>query len=285
MGEPIGEGLTAEAAEAMGLPVGLPVAQGGADAFVGMLGLGVVQPGQLGLITGSSHLHLCLSKNSANAPGVWGAYKCAPLPDLNMAEGGQSSTGSTLRWLRGLLGGDRAPSYAELDAEAAKIAPGAEGLMAVETFQGSRTPITDPLARGAMLGLTMRHSRAHVWRAFLEATCLGTRAAIEAMVSAGHSAKEITVCGGACQSDTWLQLHADVTGLPVIIGECPDGPLLGCACLAASAAGMFESPAAASTAFFRRARRIEPDPEAVRAYDQVFAAYQTCGGCWVLGIG
>mmetsp|Transcript_34169 Transcript_34169/g.89966 ORF Transcript_34169/g.89966 Transcript_34169/m.89966 type:complete len:203 (-) Transcript_34169:703-1311(-) len=185
-----------------------------------------------------------------------------------------------------------------------------------------------------MLGLTMRHSRAHVWRAFLEATCLGTRAAIEAMVSAGHSAKEITVCGGACQSDTWLQLHADVTGLPVvsnmpdalalsecifngypshctnitpaftlpppctchnstknlpspptpllfldtnqIIGECPDGPLLGCACLAASAAGMFESPAAASTAFFRRARRIEPDPEAVRAYDQVFAAYQTC---------
>ena len=139
MGEPIGEGLTAAAAEAMGLPVGLPVAQGGADAFVGMLGLGVVQPGQLGLITGSSHLHLCLSKNSANAPGVWGAYKCAPLPDLNMAEGGQSSTGSTLRWLRGLLGGDRAPSYAELDAEAAKIAPGAEGLMAIETFQGSRT--------------------------------------------------------------------------------------------------------------------------------------------------
>ena len=104
-----------------------------------MLGLGVVQPGQLGLITGSSHLHLCLSKNSANAPGVWGAYKCAPLPDLNMAEGGQSSTGSTLRWLRGLLGGDHAPSYAELDAEAATIAPGAEGLMAIETFQGSRT--------------------------------------------------------------------------------------------------------------------------------------------------
>ena len=68
MGEPIGEGLTEEAADALGLPPGLPVAQGGADAFVGMLGLGVVQPGQLGLITGSSHLHLCLSSTSATAP-------------------------------------------------------------------------------------------------------------------------------------------------------------------------------------------------------------------------
>ena len=85
-----------------------------------------------------------------------------------MAEGGQSSTGSTLRWLRGLLGGDDAPSYAELDAEAAMIAPGSEGLMVIETFQGSRTPVTDPLARGAMLGLTLRHSRAAMWRAFLE---------------------------------------------------------------------------------------------------------------------
>jgi ribulose kinase len=110
------------------------------------------------------------------ARGAWGAYRGAPLPHLAMAEGGQSSTGSTLQWLVRLFGGDRDQiSLPQLDAEAEVLAVGAEGVGMLETLQGSRTPVTDPRARGALLGLTLHHSRAHIWRAALEAICLGTK--------------------------------------------------------------------------------------------------------------
>lgn len=90
--------LSEEASEHLNLPVGVPVTQGGPDAFVGMVGLGCINPGQLCLITGSSHLHCVVSSSPATAPGTWGAYKGAPLQGICFAEGGQSSTGSIIRW-------------------------------------------------------------------------------------------------------------------------------------------------------------------------------------------
>ena len=182
MGRPLGK-LTPSMAEALGLSVNVTVAQGGPDAFVGMVGLGCIRPGQMCLITGSSHLHCLVRDKPIRGPGIWGAYRGAPLPGLCFAEGGQSSTGSILRWARSnLFGGssdDNLPSYRQLDDEAARIAPGSDGLVALETFQGARTPVTDPRARGALMGLTLSHTRAHVWRALMEAVCLGTRAAME----------------------------------------------------------------------------------------------------------
>eukprot|EP00966_Prymnesium_polylepis_P177009 4099433-Prymnesium_polylepis.1 len=88
-----------------------------------------------------------------------------------MAEGGQSSTGAALQWARRLFGGnaDELPSLRILDEEAAALPVGAEGVTALETFQGARTPVTDPNARGALLGLSLGHTRAHIWRALLEA--------------------------------------------------------------------------------------------------------------------
>ena len=209
MGAPVG-GLSADAAAHLGLNEGTTVAQGGPDAFVGMLGLGATAPGQLALITGSSHLHLVCTSTPATASGVWGAYRGAPLPGLCFAEGGQSSTGSILRWARDLVG--TGASYPELDAEAVEVPVGCDGLLALETFQGSRTPVTDPLQRGALVGLTLSHTRAHIWRALLEAVCLGTRACVEALAKAGHSAAEVLVAGGATRSPQWLQMHADATG-------------------------------------------------------------------------
>ena len=99
-----------------------------------------------------------------------------------MAEGGQSSTGSALQWLVRLFGGDRDEiSLPQLDAEAELLPVGAEGVGMLETLQGSRTPVTDPRARGALLGLTLHHSRAHIWRAALEAICLGTKVCCAAL--------------------------------------------------------------------------------------------------------
>jgi len=251
-----------------------PVVQGGPDAFVGMVGLGCIKPGQLCLITGSSHLHCVVAAEASSSKGSWGAYKGAPLPGLCFAEGGQSSTGSILRWAKQIFSGnnndDSSLTYAMLDEEAGNVSLGAEGLVALETFQGSRTPYTDPLARGALVGLTLAHTRAHIWRALLEAVCLGTRSCIEALAEAGHNCTEIVIAGGATRSPLWLQMHSDVTGLPVRVRENTDAPLLGCAILASVGSGIYRSIPDAVEAMVREAKSIQPDPVTHTAYTQLF---------------
>ena len=268
MGALVGK-LTKEASEHLNLPEGLPVAQGGPDAFVGMVGLGCTSPGQLCLITGSSHLHCVVSSTSSTAPGTWGAYKGAPLEGICFAEGGQSSTGSIVRWARNILGQEEV-SYKELDDDASAIPPGCDGLVALETFQGSRTPVTDPLQRGALLGLTLSHTRAHIWRALLEAVCFGTKACLEGIEQAGHGCDEIVIAGGATRSDLWLQMHADVTGKPVVVCEFADAPLLGCAILASVSAGIHESVNDAIQCMVRKAKTIMPSPEISKTYDELY---------------
>lgn len=130
MGNIVG-GLNSEAARDLGLPVGTNVVQGGPDAFVGMIGLGTIKPGQMCLITESSHLHcLVASKADSSSAGTWGAYRGAPLPHLNFSEGGQSSNGSLIHWVRDITcpGGG---SYKILDEEASAIPPGCNGLVAL----------------------------------------------------------------------------------------------------------------------------------------------------------
>ena len=136
LGEVIG-GLTSEAAEHLGLPVGLQVVQGGADAQIGMIGLGVVEPEGLALITGSSHLQLGLSKKPFHGEGIWGTYAEALIPGLHTVEGGQTSTGSVINWLKNLFGES---DYLSLNSDAQEIPPGSEGLIVQDHFQGNRTP-------------------------------------------------------------------------------------------------------------------------------------------------
>ena len=269
MGQKIGV-LTKDAAQQLHLPENLPVIQGGPDAFVGMVGNGCVAPGQLCLITGSSHLHCVVSSEPLTSKGIWGAYKGAPLSHLNFAEGGQSSTGSIMRWAKNTLFGASEKSYMSFDDAASTISPGCDGLVALETFQGSRTPVTDPLARGALLGLTLSHTQAHIWRACLEAVCFGTRACIEGLENAGHSCTEIIMAGGATRSPLWLQLHADITGKPVVVRENSDAPLLGCAILAAVGAGIHDSVETAVAKMVRTQQRVEPNQDVTAVYNNLF---------------
>lgn len=268
MGSQVGK-LTPEASKHLGLPMGLPVTQGGADAFVGMIGLGCINPGQMCLITGSSHLHCVVSSLPSSSKGVWGAYKGAPLPGINFAEGGQSSTGSIIRWARNLFGASDI-EYRELDAEAAAISPGSDGLVALETFQGSRTPITDPMAKGALLGITLSHTRAHIWRAFMEAVCFGTKACVQALENAGHKCEEIVIAGGATRSELWLQMHSDVTGKSVVVCENADAPLLGCAILASVNSGVFASVQDAVDSMVRIKKRLQPTKDTSTEYDKIY---------------
>ena len=160
--------------------------------------------------------------------------------------------------------------YKTLDDEAAKIQPGCDGLIALETFQGSRTPITDPLARGALVGLTLSHTRAHIWRALMEAVCFGTKACVDGLESAGHFCNEIIIAGGTTRSKLWLQMHADVTNKPVVLCENIDAPLLGCAILGAVVAGVHDSVQDAVKAMVRESRRVTPNADAAEKYERIY---------------
>jgi ribulokinase len=270
-GEPIG-GLTAEAASHLGLRQGLPVAQGGADAFIGMVGLGVAAPGQLALVTGSSHLQLGVADHAFHRPGVWGTYADAVYRGRYVVEGGQTSTGSIVNWFRSRF----APSigYEELNRDAAALPPGAEGLLVLDHFQGNRTPYTDARSRGAVTGLTLKHTPAHVFRAIVEGVCLGTRLILDTMADAGFRADSITVAGGATNSPLWLQVHADTAGVPLVVTEVPDAPALGSAILASVGVGAHASVEDAIRAMVRTRAVIEPDAGRHAAYAPIYDRYK-----------
>ncbi|MGB9275316.1 MAG: FGGY-family carbohydrate kinase, partial [Terrimicrobiaceae bacterium] len=114
-------------------------------------------------------------------------------------------------------------SFDELNEAASALEPGAEGLVVLDHFQGNRTPYTDAASRGAITGLTLKHTPTHVFRAIMESICLGTRLVIDSFGEA-FSAKRIVVAGGASNSRFWLQIHADTIGAPLELTEVPDAP-------------------------------------------------------------
>ena len=262
--------LTPEAAAHLGLNAGTPVVQGGADAFIGMIGLGVTEPGDLALITGSSHLHLGVAGKSVNARGVWGTYQDCVYPGKPVIEGGQTSTGSVIAWFKRNFAAHM--EFDQLNAEAATLSPGAEGLLAVDHFQGNRTPHTDALARGAITGLTLKHTPVHVYRALIESVCFGTRLIVETFGDA-FNAKRIVVAGGATRSPFWLQVHADTLGLPLLLTEETEACALGSAILAAVGAGHYPSIESACASMVRVAETITPDMAAHAAYEPIYARY------------
>jgi ribulose kinase len=269
-GEVIGP-LTREAAEHLGLSTDVLVAQGGADALIGMIGLGVHKPGQLALITGSSHLMFGVSDAPVSVAGLWGTYDSAVYPALHIIEGGQTSTGSIINWLRRFNGG--ALDLKTLNVEAEKLAPGCDGVFCLDHFQGNRTPYVDALSRGAFVGLTLAHGMPHLFRAAIEGICFGSRAIFDTMRKAGFTATEITIGGGATASNLWLQIHADTSGLPVSIPESAEAPSLGCAVLAGVGAGLFSSIDEGIAAMVRRGRTIEPRAKESAIYDDLYRRY------------
>lgn len=269
-GEPLGP-LTAEAAAHTGLREGTLVVQGGADAFIGMVGLGVRAPGDLALVTGSSHLQLGVAEREFHAPGVWGTYQDCVYPGRPILEGGQTSTGSVIAWFKRHFAPDT--SYEALNEAAAALPPGAEGLLAVDHFQGNRTPHTDALARGAITGLTLKHTPAHVHRALVEGVCLGTCAVVEGFGDA-FEPRRVVVAGGAVNAPFWLQIHADTLGLPLELTEVPEAPALGSAILAAVGAGRFATIDEGCEAMVRTRRTIEPDAAAHEAYAPIRARHR-----------
>jgi ribulokinase len=271
LGEVAGK-LSAAAADELGLAAGIPVAEGGIDAYTGMLGMATVKPGRMALVMGTSTCHMGLSDRGIFGSGVWGPYPDALLSGTWVLEGGQTATGSIVKWFRDNLAAGE--SYRTLDEKAAAIPPGSEGLVLVDYFQGNRTPIRDPLVRGALWGLGLKHTSAHIFRAILEGTAFGTRHILEDLAAHGFKATELYATGGGAKSRLWLQIHADVCGLPIFLSKVGEATTLGSAIAAAVAAGHYSSLPEASEKMVTITDEIKPDPGKREAYDFYFDRYR-----------
>jgi sugar (pentulose or hexulose) kinase len=270
-GEVVGP-LTAAAAEHLGLTTRTMVVEAGVDALLAALGLGVHKPGDLALITGSSHLQYGISDRALHAPGLWGTFADALYPGRFILEGGQTSTGSIVQWLNRLMNGTM--DLAVLNEAASRLPPGAEGLLVQDHFQGNRTPHTDARSRGALVGLTLGHGPEHVFRAIIEGVCFGTRAILDTMAEAGFRPTSMTLGGGVAVSDLWVQIHADTANLPVTVPVAREAPNVGCAILAACGAGLVGSVEEGIAAFVTTGRTFEPRPEMVERYGEIYARYR-----------
>lgn len=284
MGEVAGV-LRADVAAELGLKAGIPVAEGGADAFVAMIGLDVVTPGKLAFITGSSHLMLGQSATQFHAKGIFGAYTDAVIPGQYTVEGGQVSTGAVVKWFRDNFCGKETAlatergvdTYTVLNELAAQVPIGSDGLIVLDYWQGNRTPYVDPEARGIMRGFSLKHTTGHVFRAILEGVCYGTEHILRTFRANGYAVQEMVAAGGATKSRLWMQMHADVSNVPITLTEVPDAPALGSAILGAVAAGLFPDVATAAAQMVHVSDRIEPDAAAHEQYrffvDQYIATY------------
>ena len=274
--------LSPAAAEQLGLPADIPVATNGGDAFIGLLGLGVTSPGDMGMITGSSNVLSALSAHALHLPGVFGSFPGALIPGLHLLEGGQVSAGSILNWFKRNFGqgleaeaaANQISVYQLLDREAAQIPVGSEGLIVLDYFQGNRTPHTDSAARGTIWGLSLQSSRAHVFRALMEGVAYGMRDIVETFARYQFNVARIIASGGATRSPLFMQIYADVLGMPIYTTRCPEATMLGSAVVAATGAGVYPNLVAAANAMVEIAGEYQPNAARHAEYDFYMRQYQ-----------
>jgi FGGY-family pentulose kinase len=282
---PLGKGdgrLCQEAAKQLGLRVGTRVAQGGVDAYLGMLGLGAVGPGDLAMILGSSTCHIAMSAVPVLGSGMLGCYPDAVVEGTYTLEGGQTSTGSILDWYRRHFAGQEQVKaekegravWEVLDDEARAAPAGCDGLVCLDYWQGNRCPIKDPRARGVWWGLSLSHGPGHLFRSIYEATACGTRHILEDVAGHGLQVTRLFAGGGGVRSRLWLQIHADVLGMPIQVPRDPEACALGSAMTAAVHAGQFASLEEAAGAMVRMAEVIEPGPANRGVYDELYGRYK-----------
>jgi xylulokinase len=256
-------------AEDLGLPAGTPVVAGMVDAYASFFGAGLLDAGDAVDTGGTSGGFAVYADGALVIPGSF----CAPAPieGLWVLGGAMNATGKALDWLGGIL--DVKVGIEALLAEAALVPPGSAGLLFLPYLAGERSPIWDPAARGAFVGLTLGHTRGHLVRSVVEAAAFALRHVIEPIVDAGASVNELRVSGGPAQSLAWNQLKADVTGLVVAVPRVAETAVLGAAIAAAAGMAAYPDLVAATRVMVAIERRLPPDPDNKAIYDDAFGAY------------
>ncbi len=228
--------LTAEAAAAAGLQPGTPVMAGGGDQAAQAVGVGAISEGIVALTLGTSGVvFAAVDQPFVEPQGRLHAF-CHALPGKWHLMGVMLSAAGSLRWYRDTLAPGQ--SYDDLLAPAAQIPPGADGLIFLPYLTGERTPYPDPLARGAFVGLTVRHTQAHLTRAVLEGVAFGLKDSFDLMKSVGLSSiRQVRVSGGGAKSLLWRQILADIFDAELVTVNTTEGAAFGAALLAGWAPG------------------------------------------------
>jgi xylulokinase len=267
-----------EVCEALEIPlewlpaVGESTEIGGAgDQQAGALGVGVVGPGPLSVVLGTSGVVFAALDGYRADPQARVHVFCHAVPDTWEAMGVMLSAAGSLRWLRDAVGG----SYDELIAEAERWPAGTEGLTFLPYLQGERTPHADPDARGAFTGLSLRHDRGALVRAVLEGVAYGLRDSLELLRELGVGPTVGRVSGGGARSELWLRIVASVLGIPLERTAVEEGAAYGAALLGGIAAGTFADAQEAVAACVRVRDAIEPEPEWQRVYDEGYARFRS----------
>jgi xylulokinase len=254
-----------------GLKVGTPVAVGAVDALSEAISVGVVNPGDMMLMYGSTAFFILVMNETKPDPRVWtvaGALK----GQYNLAAG-MATTGSLTRWFRDEFTADLQvdQAYNILFAEAAEIEPGANGLVLLPYFSGERTPINDPKARGVIAGLTLSHTRSHLYRAILEGVAFGIRHNIETFGSIGAKVNRIVAVGGGTKNSIWPQIVSDITGVSQLLPANTIGACFGDAFLAGLAAQVVKQDDLSH--WVKPGKIIFPDEQKKGLYDRNYENY------------
>jgi xylulokinase len=205
-----------------------------------------------------------------------------PLPDTYALGAAMATSGSLTRWFRDNFAQVETDleqklainAYQLLSDQAGEVSPGSDGLVALPYFAGERTPIWDPLARGTIIGLTLSHTRKHVYRALLEGVAYGLRNNLEVMEEAGAKLKRIIAAGGGTKSRVWLQIVSDVIGADQELVESPFGAPYGDAFLAGYGAGVFDDLCPLGDTWVRKIGTVRHNPRVKAVYDSYYSEYR-----------
>ncbi|MCW2975319.1 MAG: carbohydrate kinase [Actinomycetia bacterium] len=255
--------VTADAARTTGLAAGTPVVVGTIDAWAEAVSVDVRRAGDVMLMYGSTMFLVAGVQERGDVRTIWTTRGVDP-GSLTLAAG-MATSGSLTAWFRELAGG---PPYDDLVAEAKDVRAGADGLLVLPYFAGERTPVFDPNARGAILGLTLRHSRAHIYRALLEAIAYGVRHNLDA-VGRSELNRFVSV-GGGTQGGLWVQIVSDVCGIAQTVPAETIGASYGDARLAAEGVGL----ASPMDVWSSTAVMVEPNLDAAPIYDALYELYR-----------
>jgi xylulokinase len=262
-----------DAAEATGLRAGTPVVAGGGDQAAGGVGVGAVQPGIVSLVLGTSGVVFASTKSPLIEPlGRLHAF-CHAVPHRWHLMGVMLSAAGSLQWFRDAL----APgaNFIELIGEASDVTAGSDGLLFLPYLSGERTPYPDPTARGAWVGLTLRHKRAHLTRAVLEGVGFGLKDGFTLMQGAGlEQIEQVRISGGGAKSRIWRQIMADILNVELVTVNTTEGAAYGAALLAGVSSGAWPDVETACEEVINIVERVSPDKTRSTLYRTIYEQYR-----------
>jgi xylulokinase len=269
-GEAIGT-LSDEAAQETGLAADTLVVTGGMDQIAGAVGAGNVVPGLIAEVTGTALVLLSTVEEPVYDPKKRLPLYRHALPGKYLLEPYCQTAGMAFRWYRDQFGSGK--SYDDLVALAIEAPPGCDGLVMLPHLTGATSPRFNHSARGVFYGISLHHTQAHFVRAVLESVAFMLRENVELLHDMGVEAQSLISLGGGARSDQWLQIKADVMGIPVVPAACEETTALGVAILAAVALGIYPDIPVACRNMVRTRETIEPDPGVAAVYEAAYKRY------------